>query len=132
MMTETIFFIFQCSLSPVFCFLVTVSTVIFMLPGFPVFPVFSVPVSLWTDAAVAIQMVDALSSVLTAMVNTFIIIYTAVWPHPAWNTHTPGTHTHILHDTWCRIWGSQHRPQRNVPLYVCVCIFNPIWDLKLC
>ena len=77
-----------------------------LCPSFPVFPkfplspvstvflAFPVPVSLWTDAAVAVQMVDALSSVLTAMINTLVIIYTAVWPHPAGDTHTPATHKH--------------------------------------
>ena len=57
-------------------------------------PVSPIPETLRTEAAVTVQMVDTLSSVLTAMVHTFIIINAALWPDPPWNTHTPDTHTH--------------------------------------
>lgn len=68
-------------------------------------------------------MVDTLGSVQTTMIHTLVIIYTAVGPHPAWDTHTPGTQdTHtltcLLHDTVQEV--------NSV-----VSIFSLMWHLKL-
>ena len=55
------------------------------------------PVPLRAGAGVSIHLVHTHRSILTVLILTLIIVHTAVTPHEAWGTHTPG-HTHVEHE----------------------------------
>lgn len=54
----------------------------------------SLPVSLWTDAGVSVDGVNALTSVLTLVFFTVVIIQLTVLTYVAWSALTPKTHAH--------------------------------------
>lgn len=68
------------------------------------------------------------------MIHTLVIIYSAVWPNPAWDAHTPGTQrvhtlTYVPHDT-VQDFGKSTKASAKFS-FVSVYVSTFMWDQKL-